>query len=338
MNSRYGQIVATGSYRPEIEVSNDALRRRFPDLPDFVDKMEASTGILTRWHAPDDWVTSDLALRAAEQALLRAGKKAKDIDLIILGTDSPDYITPATSVVLQHKLGAVNAGTFDIGCACASFPTGLATAAGWLAVNPRMSTVLVVGVYMMHKLAAPDDPMVFFYGDGAGAAILEAGDEPGFVVAAAQADGSYHGNWGLYSGGTFEPATVESVEAGRTRVRMLERYPPEINNEGWPRLVRRLADEGGFGVDEIDLLIFTQVRQPSIELVMGELGLPMERTHTIMRESGYTGSACVGMAFDDAVAQGKVASGDLVVFIGSGVGYNQAGTAFRMARFEGSSQ
>ena len=198
--------------------------------------------------------------------------------------------------------------------------------------------MLVVGVYMMHKLAAPDDPMIFFYGDGAGAAILEAGDEPGFVVAAAQADGSYHANWGLYSGGTFEPASVESVEAGRTQVKMLERYPPEINNEGWPRLVRRLADEGGFGVDEIDLLIFTQVRQPSIELVMGELGLPMERTHTIMKESGYTGSACVGMAFDDAVAKGKVAAGDLVVFIGSGVGYNQAGAAFRMSRLEGSSQ
>ena len=132
--NRYAQILATGSYRPEIEVSNDELRRRFPESPDFVDKMEASTGILTRWHAPEDWVTSDLALRAAEQALRRAGKTADEIDLIILGTDSPDYITPATSVVLQHKLGAVNAGTFDIGCACASFPTGLATAAGWLAV------------------------------------------------------------------------------------------------------------------------------------------------------------------------------------------------------------
>jgi 3-oxoacyl-[acyl-carrier-protein] synthase-3 len=336
--ARYARIISTGSYRPEIEVSNDELRERFRESPDFVDKMEASTGIKTRWHAPEDWVTSDLALRAAEQALQRAGKTAQDVDLIILGTDSPDYITPATSVVLQHKLGAVNAGTFDIGCACASFPTGLATAAGWLATNPSMSTVLVVGVYMMHKLADPDDPMVFFYGDGAGAAILEVGDEPGFVVAAAQADGSYHGNWGLYSGGTFEPATVESVEAGRTRVRMIERYPPEINNEGWPRLVRRLADEGGFGVDEIDFLIFTQVRRPSIELVMEDLGLPMDRTHTIMEECGYTGSACVGMAFDDAVRRGKVTPGDLVVFIGSGVGYNQAGAAFRMHRFEGSPQ
>jgi 3-oxoacyl-[acyl-carrier-protein] synthase-3 len=333
---RYARIAATGSYRPEIEVSNDELRQRFPDLPDFVDKMEASSGILKRWYAPDDWSTSDLALHAARQALERAGKRPEDLDLILLGTDSPDYITPATSVVLQHKLGAVNAGTFDIGCACASFPTGLATAAGWLAINPGISTVLVVGVYMMHKLASPDDPMIFFYGDGAGAAVLEAGDEPGFVIAAAQADGSYHGNWGVYSGGTFEPATVDSVEAGRTQVRMHERYPPEVNHEGWPRLVRRLVADGGFDLEEIDFLIFTQVRQPSIELVMEDLGLPMEKTHTIMAECGYTGSACLGMAFHDAVIQGKVAEDDLVVFVGSGVGYNQAGAAFRMRGLEGS--
>ena len=101
------------------------------------------------------------------------GKKPEDVDLIILGTDSPDYITPCTSVVLQHKLGAKNAGTFDVGCACASFPTGLSAAAGIIAANPGIKTVLVIGVYLMHKLTSPADPMVFFYGDGAGAAILE---------------------------------------------------------------------------------------------------------------------------------------------------------------------
>ena len=328
---RFAQIVATGSYRPEIEVSNDQLRQRFAaSEPEFVDKMEAATGIRRRWYAPEDWATSDLALRAARQALELAGRTPADVDLLIVGTDSPDYITPATSVVVQHKLGAVNAGTFDIGCACASFPTGLATASGWIAANPGLGTVLVIGVYMMHKLAAPDDPLVFFYGDGAGAAVLEPGDEPGFVTAAAAADGSYHGSWGIYAGGTAEPATVAAVEAGRTQVRMIERYPPEVNHEGWPRLARRLAEQGGFDLDEVDLFIFTQVRKPSIELVMGELGLPAERAHTIMEDTGYTGSACLGMAFDDASRRGRVKAGDLVVFIGSGVGYNQAGAAFRM--------
>ena len=333
--SRHGVIVSTGRYLPEIEVSNDELRRRFDHvdgLETFVDTMEESTGILRRWYAPDDWATSDLALPAARQALERAGRDAEEIDLLIFGTDSPDYITPATSVVLQHKLGAVNAGTYDIGCACASFPTGLANAAAMLATNPGTSTVLVVGAYMMRKLAAPDDPTIFFYGDGAGAAVLEVAEEPGFLVSAARADGSYHAHWGVYSGGTFEPATVESVEAGRTKVRLIERYPPEVNHEGWPRLVRRLAADGGFEIADIDLAIFTQVRQPSIDLVMTELGLPPGKTHTIMRDWGYTGSACLAMAFDDAVAKGKVESGDLVVFVGSGVGYNQAACAFRIER------
>jgi 3-oxoacyl-[acyl-carrier-protein] synthase-3 len=118
---------------------------------------------------------------------------------------------------------------------------------------------------------------------------------------------------------------------------MLERYPPEVNHEGWPRLARRLARDGSFELEEVDLWVFTQVRKPSIELVMAELGLPPERAHTIMEDQGYTGSACLGMAFDDAVERGKVAPGDLVVFIGSGVGYNQAGAAFRMLERPGGS-
>ena len=328
--TRYASLVSTGRYLPEIEVGNDLLRQRFAHLPEFVDKMEASSGIRCRWHAPEDWATSDVALPAARQAIERAGIGPEDVDLIILGTDSPDYITPATSVVLQHKLGARRAGTFDVGCACASFPTGLASAAGLIATNAAIGTVLVVGVYLMHKLADEADPMTFFYGDGAGAAVLKASDRPGFLNASFLADGYYHKHWGIYSGGTYEPASEESVKAGRTTVKINERYPPEINHEGWPRLVRKLARDAGFALADIDLVIFTQVRKPSIELVMADLGLPMEKTHTIMEEWGYTGSACIPMALDDALEQGKVKKGDLLVMIGSGVGYNQAGVAIRM--------
>lgn len=328
---RYGTIVATGRYLPEIEISNDMLRERFAAIaPEFVDKMEASTGIRKRWYAPQNWATSDVALPAAQQALERAGRKPEDVDLIILGTDSPDYITPSTSVVLQHKLGAKNAGTFDVGCACASFPTGLAAAAGLIAANPGINTVLVLGVYLMHKLADPNDPMIFFYGDGAAAAVVVAADKPGFLASAFQADGSYHCCWGIYSGGTAEPASLDSVHAGRTKVKVLGRYPPEVNDHGWPRLVRKVARQGRFELADIDLAVFTQVRRPTIELVMNDLGLPIEKTHMVMAEFGYTGSACVGMALDEAIEMGKAKSGDLVVMVGSGVGYNQAAAAFRM--------
>ena len=301
-----------------------------PQFPEVIDKFEASSGITTRWRAPRDWATSDIAVRGAQDALKAAGIEPEDVDLILLGTDTPDYITPATSVVVQHRLGAKNAGTFDIGCACASFPTGLSIAAGLIATNEAYRYILVIGAYMMSKLADPDDPVVFFYGDGAGAAVLAPAEKPGFISSAFLADGSYHQYWGIYSGGTYEPASVESVQAGRARVRLIQRYPPEVNHEGWPKLMRELAACGQFALQDVDLAIFTQVRLPSIKLVMETLGLPVKKAHWIMDRWGYTGSACVGMAFDDAVKSGRVKSGDLVTFVGSGVGYNQAGAAFRM--------
>jgi 3-oxoacyl-[acyl-carrier-protein] synthase III len=332
--TRYASIAGTGRYVPEIKVSNATLKERVsevdPDLVGVVDAFEESSGIRSRWYAPRDWAASDLAVRAAEKALDAAGIGPEQLDMILLGTDTPDYITPATSTVLQHKLGAVNAGTFDIGCACASFPTGVATAAGLLTTNPWMNSVLVVGVYMMSKLADPTDVVSFFYGDGAGAAVLTAGSKPGFITSAYLADGSYADFWVISSGGTAEPASVESVQAGRTKVRLRQRYPPDVNHVNWPRIVRALAERGGFDVQQIDLAIFTQVRLPSIKLVMEDLGLPLSKTHWIMEEWGYMGSACIPICLDDAIEKGKVHPGDLLVLVGSGVGYNYAGVAIRM--------
>ncbi len=332
--TRFGTIIGTGRYVPEIEIPNAELKARMaaidPALGDVVDAFYDSTGIKRRWYAPRDWCASDVALPAAQAALKAAGIKPEELDMVLLGTDTPDYVTPATSVVLQHKLGAVNAGTFDIGCACASFPTGVATAAGLLSTSSWMKYILVAGVYMMSKLADPNDVTSFFYGDGAGAAVLAVDSRPGFITSAFLADGSYHRHWGIYAGATCEPATVEAVEAGRTQVRLVQRYPPEVNHEGWPRLVRWLAERGGFALEEIDMAIFTQVRLPSIKLVMADLGLPLDRTHWIMEEWGYMGSACIPICLNDAIGRGKVEPGDLLVLIGSGVGYNQAGVALRM--------
>ncbi len=332
--ARYGTIIGTGRYLPEIEVTNEMLKERVgkvnPALVEVVDKFQASSGIKRRWYAPREWAASDIALLAAQRAVQAAGIKPEQLDMILLGTDTPDFITPATSTVLQHKLGAANAGTYDIGCACASFPTGVATASGLLATNPWMKYVLVVGVYMMSKLAQPEDVTAFFYGDGAGAAVLTADTKPGFITSAFLADGSYAGNWGIFSGGTAEPASVESVQAGRTNVRLIQPYPPDINHVNWPKIAHALAERGGFALSDLDQIIFTQVRLPSIKLVMEDLGLPLSKTHWIMEEWGYTGSACIGMCLDDAIEKGKIKSGNLVALVGSGVGYNYAGVALRM--------
>lgn len=330
--NRNAKIVSTAHYLPERCITNDELNERFTKLgkPEVVGKLHAGTGIDQRWYAPDDWASSDLALPAAKQALEKAGRKPEDVDLIILGTDSPDYITPSTSVVLQQKLGAKQAGTFDVACACASFPTALANAAGLLATNNHFRTILVVGVYMMRKLADPTDPTVFFYGDGAGAAVVEPSEEPGFIGSSFLANGEYSDCWGIYSGGTAEPATEESVRAGRTNVRMVKRYPPEINDEGWPLLFKRLSEQNGFTVDDVDQVIFTQVNRHTVELAADNIGLPQEKAPKIMDKWGYTGSACIPMALSKSVDEGRIKSGDLVVMIGSGVGYNQAAVAFRM--------
>jgi len=331
---RYARIIGTGLYLPETEISNAHMAERInqaaPGLGDVVFKFEESSRIMKRYYAPRDWATSDLAAKAAMAALEDAGVAPEDLDLIILGTDSPDFITPATSVVTQHKIGAKNAGTYDIGCACASFPTGIAAAAGHIATNPWIRYVLVIGAYMMSKLADPNDVTSFFYGDGAGAAVLTVDDKPGFITSSFIADGSYHEAWGIYSGGPYEPATCDSVQAGRTNVRFVSKYPAEVNHQGWPKVVRALAERGGFEVSDIDLAIFTQVNWDSIDIVMADLGLPIEKAHRIMDRMGYTGSACIPMALDDARKQGRINPGDLVVLVGSGVGYNQAGVALRM--------
>jgi 3-oxoacyl-[acyl-carrier-protein] synthase III len=331
--ARFAQIISTARYSPERVVTNAELTTRFTALgkPTVIDRLAASTGITKRLYVPDDWVTSDLALPAAEEALKRAGRKPEQLDLIILGTTSPDYITPDTAVVLQHKLGAKNAGTFDVGCACASFPTLVAAGAGLIATNPALKTVLAIGVDMIHRLTDPNDPGCFLWSDGAGAVVLDGGSMQGFVGAAFQADGEYAAGWGILAGGTFEPASIDAVKAGRTLMRREGgNYPSTVNEDGWPRLFRRLAAESGFTANDVDQLLFTQISKRSIAIAAERCGVPLEKCHTIMEKYGYTGSACIPMALDDAIEVGKIKRGDLVVMISSGLGYNQAAAAVRM--------
>lgn len=328
--ARIAHIVSTARYLPGRVVTNLELAARFTALghPGVVEKFAHSTGIGQRFYVPDDWATSDLALPAAKEALKRAGRKPTDLDLIIVATGSPDYITPDTSAVLQHKLGARNAGALDVRCACASFTTALAVASGLIASNPAINTILVTAAEMLHRLADADDPTCFLWGDGAGAVVLESGGLEGFVGAAFQADGAYASYWGIFAGGTAEPASVDAVKAGRTKVRRLRNYPAD--EETWARLFKRLANENDFTADEVDQLLFTQINKPAIAIAADLCNVPMAKCHTIMEKCGYTGAACIPMALDDAIELGKIKCGDLVVLIASGVGYNQAAAAVRM--------
>jgi len=113
-------------------------------------------------------------------------------------------------------------------------------------------------------------------------------------------------------------------------VRRLINYPANLNEEGWPPLFKRLAAQSGFAAQDVDQLLFTQINKYSIATAAERCGVPVEKCHTIMEKYGYTGSACIPMALDDAIELGKIKRGDLVVMIGSGVGYNMAAAAVRM--------
>lgn len=326
----FADILSTGIYVPEKVVTNDDLSRILgEDINPFVTSV---LGIQERHVCADDESTADLATHASRQALEAARLDASELDLIILATDTPEQLSPATSVVVQHRLGAVNAGTFDVNCACAGFVTALDTASKFIIADPAYRNVLVVGAYAISKyLDWHDKKTATIFADGAGAVVLQARDDrPGFLAGRLRADGSFHDHMGIYAGGTHLPVTSEVLDEGRwTKVRFAKKYPAEVNTEGWPAIINDVLVKSKLTLDDINLFLFTQVNLTTIKEVMAKLELPMERTHTIMQKWGYTGSACIPMVLHDAIGAGKLKPGDNVIMCASGGGLNMACVAFK---------
>ena len=324
--AHHAQIASTGRYVPAQVRSNvelDAL------LGEPVDQwLVDNVGIRQRHLMGDDEVTSDLAVYAARQALQRAGVAPGDVDLLILATDTPDYVSPGTASVVQYKLGAANAGTFDVNSACAAWVIGLDMAARTIATDDAYRHILVIGAYGMTRYVDwTDKRTCTLFGDGAGAVLLRAGDRPGFLGGNIKSDGSFHDYMGVFTGGTVAPSGGEG--SPRQVLEIRKRFPPDTNNRGWPPLVRALLDKIGRPLSAVDKIYFTQLNARTIEYVMSDLGLPMSKTHLIMDKWGYTGSACMPMALDDAVERHiGPQPGELVIFCGSGAGYTMAAAAF----------
>ncbi len=323
---RIAQIASTGAYVPAKIITNAELDALLGEP--VSDWLVENVGIRERHVMADDQVTSDLAVNAARAALDRAGVAPQDLDLLIVATDTPDYISPATASVVQHKLGAARAGTFDVNCACAAWVTGMDIAARYIATDDSYNHILVIGAYGMTRYVDwGDKRTATLFADGAGAALLRAGDRPGFLGAKLTADGSFHDYMGIYSGGTARP--TGGTGSPHQYVKFQKRFPPDTNNKAWPQLIRDLLAKIKRPASAIDRIYFTQLNIKTIQFVMADLGLPPEKTHTIMDKWGYTGSACMPMALDDAIAQGRGPQpGELVVFCGSG-----GGAAFGAAAF-----
>ena len=325
----YARIKGTGVYVPERVLTNNDLSRMLgEDINEFVSQV---VGIRERHICAADESTADLAVAAAHAALSAAGIESDQLDLIVLATDTPEHLSPATSVVVQRRLAARHAGTFDINCACAGFVTALDTAAKYILADPAYRNILVIGAYAMSKyIDWKDKKTATIFADGAGAVLLQAADEPGFLASKLIADGSYSEYMGIYAGGTRMPVTDDVLREGRwTRVRFAQKYPPEVNIEGWPAIIHDVLMKADLTVGDIALFLFTQVNLSTIKEVMSILKVPMARTHTVMQKWGYTGSACIPMVLDDAVREGKLKRGDNLIMCASGGGLNMACVAFR---------
>lgn len=332
---RSAVVAGLGMYVPKKMVTNEEIEQML-DRPGTADWLVENVGIRQRHVMADDEVTSDLAAHAGRQALENAGIEADELDLIILSTDTPDYLSPATSVVVQHKLGAKNAGTFDVNCACAGLVTSLDIASRYIRTDLDIDSVLVIGAYGMTKFVDwTDHYTCTLFADAAGAMILRANDDrEGFIASRLIADGSFHDHLGVFVGGTAEPPTVEAIQNHRHHLAFRKRFPADTNLQHWPILTRDCVSKANLSIEEIDWIFFTQVNLRTIEAAMKELDMPPEKTHNVMDKWGYTGSACIALAMYDAIEQGKLpppgqGNGEYIALCSSGGGFNMAAAVLR---------
>jgi 3-oxoacyl-[acyl-carrier-protein] synthase-3 len=327
---RNSVIIGSGSYAPERIIPN----KYFNDLlhEDVDTWLVENLTIRERRWCNENQSTADLCVLASEAALKDAGITAEQLNLIIIATDTPEYISPSTSSVVQYRIGAVNAGTFDINSACAGFVTALDTAGKFIKADDSYSYVLVIGAYAMSKyLDLTDKKTVTLFADGAGAIVLKSVEDSGigFRTSTLYTEGQYSDWMGIYAGGTHMPVTSDVINNKDHLLKFVKKFPKELNPLTWTKMIRQACNKINIQPVDINHYFITQININSIWETMDNLGLDRSRAHTIMDRFGYTGSACIPMAFDDAVKKDKIKKGDYVCFIGSG-----GGLAFALAIYK----
>jgi len=331
------RIIGTGIYAPGDPIDNAKLKR-LTGIEFDAAKLEAKLGIAQRHIARLsglDETTADFAEKAARAALSDANLDPMEVGLFVVATDTPEYISPATGILLQGRLqrGETESRAFDLGASCASFVAALDMAARAVASDPSLRYALVVGVYNMPAYIRDGDAFGWsIFADGAGAVVLgrDESSDSGYIDGVFRADGTQWDYVGVYAGGTRKPVTKELLDAGTYGLELLQRLPGDRNVKLWPPLVRRLLEKAGVAQSEVAHYIFTQINRSVIAEVMGILGEPMEKTTTIMDRFGYTGSACVPMALHEALLAGTVHKGDLVVLVASGAGLAVGASLIRL--------
>ena len=310
-------IKGIGSYVPPKVMTND-------DWAQIVDTSDewitTKTGISERRIAEENDCTSDLAVKAAAPALKEAGVEPEDLDLVVLATSSPDVPLSSTAAIVQHKLGAVNAGAFDVMAVCTGFIHALDVGARY-AVDPYIDNVLVVASEVYSKILNwKDRATCVFFGDGAGATVLQKTEEGGVIGSWLRADGGGAGVIEIPAGGTRNPISHEMIDEAKQYFYMDGRAVWDFAVEAFPQAVRGVLDRYGYALDDVDMIIPHQANINIIKVGMEKLGLPMERAHTNLHKYGNMAGASIPVALHEAIQVGKISKGDLVVTVGFGGG------------------
>ena len=319
----HSRIAGTGTYLPERVLTNADLER----LVDTTDAwIQDRTGIRERHMAADGETTGDLATKAAQAALDAAGVKASEVDLLVLGTTTPDVIFPSTACLVQHRLGANGCAAFDVNAACSGFIYALSIADKFVRAGTSKCALVIGAETLSRMLDWSDRGTCVLFGDGAGAVVLKPDTEAGVLSTHIHADGAYgnllHNPVGVSKGFKDEPnhgvkVLMTGNEVFKVAVKTLE------------SLVDQVIEKNNLEKGQIDWLIPHQANIRIIAAMARRLELPMERVVLTVRTHGNTSAASVPMALDTAIRDGRIKRGDLLLLEAFGGGFTWGASLIR---------
>jgi 3-oxoacyl-[acyl-carrier-protein] synthase III len=310
------QAVSVGSYVPDVVVRNEDLTRFGCDPQWIVQR----TGINERRHAPWNQSTSDLAVNAAQRAMARANVSAADVDLIVLGTFTPDLPVPSTACQVQNKLG-MRCTAFDVSAACAGFMHALITGAQFVATGCS-NLALVIGADTTSRIVDPHDKKTFpLFGDGAGAMLLKRGsNEQGLIAYTMGSDGSGEELLCTKAGGSRKPGTAETLAAGEHFMRMDGRAVFKWAVRLIAQSIRDVLEHAKLPIGEVDLFVLHQANVRILDAAAEELGIDRQKMFVNLDRYGNTSAGSIPLALDEAFQQDRIHRGSNILLCGFGAG------------------
>jgi 3-oxoacyl-[acyl-carrier-protein] synthase-3 len=328
--ARYAAIAGTGSYVPEKVLTNFDLEKMVDTSDEWI---RQRTGIVERRVVEGEVATSDLGIRAARRAIKNAEIDPLDIDMIIVGTATPDSFFPSTACYVQQGIGAKRACAFDLSAACAGFVYGLDLADGMIR-SGRYDTVLVIGGEVFSSILDwTDRNTCVLFGDGAGAAVLRGTDEvKGILASYIGSDGDYADAdlLGMPAGGSRMPPSHETIEQRLHTIKMRGRKVFKLGVRIMPEAAQVALNQVGLTVDDIDLFIPHQANLRIIEAIGDRLGIPPEKVYINVDKYGNTSAATTIVALDEAIQEGRAKPGDLILMVTFGAGLTWGSTVIKL--------